>query len=377
MFLSRKIINLIYVIMILAFSEAFSDQTCGSVTNCPNKRYKYRFCNDFNRQLVELCERDPNNVSGFTPMKSPIPICFEFENRAGEPTIIELATQVGAPVEVFDISKVQNDIDNAQYGWNCLCGKQNDECVCIIKAKFISDNSKWPIGVSKQSVVVSKVEQERSSGCRQICPHQNAVIFLNNLPGFKQKLFGSRMRSFSNQEYLDNDPEHLDQIKPGLITYNLTDVMYKAIGWQYGLPTQSGDVQCNPPYEGRMKGFTINQGSKGLSRDDKCMFKKLYCPSLTPVEDEYVEETGDVENFPNPFDNKTYFSFLVPEEGCYVTITVYNQIGNVVAVPLSKQYNNPGQQNEIFDASELPSGFYYYTIQLGREIKTNKMIVSR
>ncbi len=374
--LSYKYLDiLLFVLIILPYSELYSEN-CGTVTNCPDKPYKYWFCNNANNQMVELCEKNPNNVPGFTPIKAPaVPLCFEFESTSSDPTQqVKLPLQVGGDVLVFDLSKVQDDIDNAQYDWNCLCGKQNDECVCTIKVRFVKDKQDWPFN-NRRSPLGSTVNTSIGAQTCVINCTTASVILLNNLPEFNKTMLGYRLTSLSNEEYSDNLPD----IQQAYISYNLTDIMFYGIGHQYGLQSQRTSPMCNPPYDGGIMGsaYTFRRSSKGLSRDDKCMFKKLYCPSLTPVEDEYVEETGNVENFPNPFDNKTYFSFSVPEEGCYVIITVYNQVGNVVAVPLSKQYNNPGQQNEMFDASELPSGFYYYTIRLGREIKTNKMIVSR
>lgn len=361
------------MLIFLPLSNLYSEEICGSVTNCPDKPYKYWFCNNANNQMVEFCEKNPYSLlPGFTPMKAPIPICFEYKTRSSDPQEIKLPIQVGGEVVVYNKNKTQNDIDNAEYGWNCICGKEEDECECTLEVGFVTDKSKWPTN-NYRLAMISFFTWEVVD-CEIICFDKRAKIMLNNLPEFNQKMSGYRLTSYSNEEYSVN----LFEVRLGYRTYNLTDLLYKAIGQQYGLRVQDGNPECNPPYEGRMgKGYTMGQGSKGLSRDDKCMFKKLYCPNLVPVEYEYVEEMSDVANFPNPLENKTYFSFSVPEEGCYVIITVYNQVGKVVALPLNKYYSTTGQQNEIFDASELPAGFYYYTIQLGKEIKTNKMIVSR
>ncbi len=374
--LSNKYVILYLIVLILIpYSELYSDETCESITNCPDKPYKYRFCNEFNRQLVEMCESDPNNVSGFTPMKATIPLCFEFQSQSGDPTIIKLDIQVGGKIEVFDISKVQDDIDNAQYGWNCLCGKENDECVCIVKVKFISDNRYWPPKVNKLEPMVSLTQLETSPGCKLKCPHPNTSILLNNLPGFKQKMLESRIRSFSNQEYIDvNGNDYLKQTRAGLRTYNLTDIMYQAIGLVYGLRPQSGDPECNPPYEGRMgSGFTMEQGSQGLSRDDKCMFKKLYCPALTPVEEEIVENS-ELYNYPNPFNAMTSIEFSVPEKGAYIIMEVYNSIGQLVDRDINKFYSG-GVYTHDYDGSALSAGVYYYVMRVDNIISSNTFAI--
>jgi hypothetical protein len=78
-----------------------------------------------------------------------------------------------------------------------------------------------------------------------------------------------------------------------------------------------------------------------------------------PVPDNYFL----AQNYPNPFNPKTIFSFILPVSG-FVTLDIYNTRGQKVAILLNKKMN-AGRHNVQFDASRLPSGIYFYRLQVG------------
>lgn len=79
-----------------------------------------------------------------------------------------------------------------------------------------------------------------------------------------------------------------------------------------------------------------------------------------------------INAYPNPFNPTTKISFQIPETG-YVSLKVYNSLGKEVA-DLVNEMKTEGKYTEIFDASNLSSGVYYYRIQVKDFIKTNKML---
>ena len=79
------------------------------------------------------------------------------------------------------------------------------------------------------------------------------------------------------------------------------------------------------------------------------------------------------QNYPNPFNPSTIISYNIPREG-FVTLIVYNLLGQLVKT-LVNEHQSPGNYNINFDASNLPSGIYFYGITAGDFSSVKKMIL--
>lgn len=79
------------------------------------------------------------------------------------------------------------------------------------------------------------------------------------------------------------------------------------------------------------------------------------------------------QNFPNPFNPATSIRYSLPAEG-FVTLKVYDAIGNEISTLVSENQNE-GLHSINFNASEIPSGIYFYSISFNNQVKTNKMIL--
>jgi hypothetical protein len=77
------------------------------------------------------------------------------------------------------------------------------------------------------------------------------------------------------------------------------------------------------------------------------------------------------QNFPNPFNPNTVISYQLPVKA-QVTLKVYDIIGNEVTTLVNEE-KDAGSYNIDFNASELSSGVYFYTIQAGTFNKVLKM----
>lgn len=78
-----------------------------------------------------------------------------------------------------------------------------------------------------------------------------------------------------------------------------------------------------------------------------------------------------VQNYPNPFNPSTTIKFGVPE-GSNVTLKIFNTLGEQVAEVVN-EYLDAGTYTYNYNASQLPSGIYVYTLQAGNQILSNKM----
>ncbi len=81
------------------------------------------------------------------------------------------------------------------------------------------------------------------------------------------------------------------------------------------------------------------------------------------------------QNYPNPFNPSTSIRFSLPHEA-YVTLRLYNVLGQEVAILIAKQLT-AGAYSANWDGSLFPSGVYFYHLQAGSFVETKKLILMR
>ncbi len=79
------------------------------------------------------------------------------------------------------------------------------------------------------------------------------------------------------------------------------------------------------------------------------------------------------QNYPNPFNPSTEIKFSVPQT-TNVTLKVFDVMGREVATLIDEQME-AGKHSVVFDAANLSSGVYYYTIITENFIQTKKMLL--
>jgi len=79
------------------------------------------------------------------------------------------------------------------------------------------------------------------------------------------------------------------------------------------------------------------------------------------------------QNYPNPFNPSTNIQYRVSGNS-QVILKVYDILGNEVRT-LVNEYRSAGIYEVEFDASLLPSGIYFYSLQAGNFLETKKMIL--
>lgn len=105
--------------------------------------------------------------------------------------------------------------------------------------------------------------------------------------------------------------------------------------------------------------------------------KKLDIAVATSIDDDFsnniVLKYELVQNYPNPFNPKTTILYRLATS-CHVELNVYNVIGQKIHTLVnSKQL--AGNHVVQFNAMDLPSGLYYYSITADRFNMVRKMIL--
>ncbi|MBL1213472.1 MAG: T9SS type A sorting domain-containing protein [Ignavibacteriae bacterium] len=95
--------------------------------------------------------------------------------------------------------------------------------------------------------------------------------------------------------------------------------------------------------------------------------------SIKQLDDKTPDSYSLYQNFPNPFNPSTTFSFGLSKSG-YTELKIYNSLGEVVETLVNKELP-AGNYNFNWDAGDMPSGVYFYRLNSGKLNQTKKAIL--
>ncbi len=78
------------------------------------------------------------------------------------------------------------------------------------------------------------------------------------------------------------------------------------------------------------------------------------------------------QNYPNPFNPNTNIKYSIPTKE-NVSLKIYDILGNEISILVDEQ-KIAGTYEVDFDASNLPTGIYFYVLKAGNYIQSNKML---
>jgi hypothetical protein len=102
---------------------------------------------------------------------------------------------------------------------------------------------------------------------------------------------------------------------------------------------------------------------------------------ITSVADR--SKTGEIpssyalsQNYPNPFNPTTTIGYELKAQS-WVTLKVYNMLGQEVATVIERALIGAGKYTALFEADELPAGLYIYRLTANNFVATKKMLLVR
>ena len=112
-------------------------------------------------------------------------------------------------------------------------------------------------------------------------------------------------------------------------------------------------------------------GTDGLPLGDLNWWPNIV--GVEKIDNVIVDKYSIEQNYPNPFNPTTNIEFAIPTNGM-VSLKVFNVLGEEVADLLNKELAS-GSYNVNFDATQLTSGIYFYTLTRGNFVQTRKMLL--
>lgn len=95
------------------------------------------------------------------------------------------------------------------------------------------------------------------------------------------------------------------------------------------------------------------------------------------VDDQKIAASGFAleQNYPNPFNPATTIRYSLDHQA-HVTLIVYDALGRTVQTMVNENLS-AGTYQQVFDASSLASGVYFYRLQVGSRVETKHMMLVR
>ena len=115
---------------------------------------------------------------------------------------------------------------------------------------------------------------------------------------------------------------------------------------------------------------TYNYRLKQTDNDGTFEYSKVVSVDVSMPGGYYLSQ-----NYPNPFNPETKIDFTIPEKQM-ITLRVYNTLGEQVAELLNEE-KDAGNYSVSFDASNLPSGIYFYRLVTQGAVLNKKMTLLR
>jgi len=108
---------------------------------------------------------------------------------------------------------------------------------------------------------------------------------------------------------------------------------------------------------------------KQIDYDGSFNYSKIIAVNNNELPNSFVLK----QNYPNPFNPNTVIEYSIPKN-CIVELAVYDVLGNLVE-RIESGYREAGNYKDVFDASKLSSGVYYYQLKADNFIQVKKMML--
>lgn len=147
---------------------------------------------------------------------------------------------------------------------------------------------------------------------------------------------------------------------------------------QIKVNSSTGDTIITVFNNAQVQNFNLTVANEPISItvDPNNWILKTINSVVVGIEDEMQPQTFSLEqNYPNPFNPVTKIKFTLASNE-YTTLKVYDIIGKEISTLVNNQMEK-GHYEINFDASNLPSGVYFYTLNAGGYKETRKMILMR
>jgi hypothetical protein len=155
--------------------------------------------------------------------------------------------------------------------------------------------------------------------------------------------------------------------------FDIVSVKYSNTGVQQWVQRYIGSENNNfSPVTIKLDGGN-NVYVSGTSANNYVTIKYSQPVGVNSVSDQIPEKFSLRQNYPNPFNPVTHLEFGISDLG-FVSLKIYNILGKEVETLLNEN-KSAGTYSVEWNASEFPSGIYFYELKINEFSETRKMLL--
>ena len=192
---------------------------------------------------------------------------------------------------------------------------------------------------------------------------------------FQQWIYGENYPRYSVVWSKQNIGDNLYDLALKITQNVNSNPSYFTMPIQIKVNFASGDTLITVFNNAQTQNFniTVNGDPTSISFDPGNWILKTVNSVVTNVDDEINPNTFSLDqNYPNPFNPRTTIKFSLGKNG-FTTLKLYDVLGKEIATILNGELEN-GPHQVSFDASNLSSGTYFYTLTSGSFTESRKMM---
>lgn len=157
-------------------------------------------------------------------------------------------------------------------------------------------------------------------------------------------------------------------------TFTFSDQSLDAISWYWDFGDSKSSYQQNPEHSYTESG---NYKVSLFVQNDIASWdtvSKTINYNITGIDNNILANKFELgQNYPNPFNPTTSINYSVPKSG-NVSIIIYDVLGNEI-YRLVDEFKSAGKHSISFNAANLSSGIYFYTLTDNNFIESKKMVI--
>jgi hypothetical protein len=160
--------------------------------------------------------------------------------------------------------------------------------------------------------------------------------------------------------------------------YSIDWIGWKAVNWnlaegQTGSWLGNGILEPPLRFDSFQLTYSLGNASQGTLYFDDLRIVNFAPLSVEPIDGSVPVSYSLSQNYPNPFNPSTKINFSLPEQTA-VKIIVSDILGREVTTLVNDNLN-AGTYSVEFNATELPSGIYFYTMITDNFKQSHKMMI--
>ncbi len=254
----------------------------------------------------------------------------------------------------------------------------------IPTAFFDGIHTDWviPTGTTVQATFSVDMTPATTGGTHPFVPTTDTVYWIPVHPLF----YSVHGLTWNGARFLKLTDPNSDMIYTGTMTLN--GPSFNGFLYQYGYGGSSGLIQ-EEGSQGQARVRFVGQSGGARHFDSPWNMPQDVWTNGEKPEEEKPQGWTDIkeinggllksfsleQNYPNPFNPATIIRFTIPDAGL-VSLSVYNLLGEKVGEVLNQEMNS-GSFEVSFNASNLSSGVYFYTIKTGNYTASKKMMLMK